>query len=426
MVADLAQRGGSGEHRAFALERAYRCEPRSDRAQALAEVLEGRGEWARAADVWAHAEDATLSLGRCALRAGRLEQSAAALDDLLRRIPGHPEATRLRGHVAAERGAWATARAMLGSLDDAASLADLSRVHRLAGDWDAAVATAKDSIEHTPTAAAYGRLAEAHLEASNSAEALDAADNAIRLAPDEPRVHMLAMRCALVAGDPARALSVVRDDAPHAGIQSMRTLALAADGRTDEAEALRGLDRFLRTRTLGIDVDALATALDDVVWNEAPASHATVDGAHSADLARGAAEPIDAVLDAIGEAVVSHARDLPKRRHAWLAARPTVTALHAWSVRLRGPGHQTPHVHPDGWMSGVLYLRVPSADAPAGALRFAGPDAQLAALASVTTRTLMPAPGRLVLFPSHLWHETVPTAVHDERLSLAFDVLPQR
>jgi hypothetical protein len=35
-----------------------------------------------------------------------------------------------------------------------------------------------------------------------------------------------------------------------------------------------------------------------------------------------------------------------------------------------------------------------------------------------------PQPGRLVLFPSMLWHGTVPFSARAERLTIAFDVVP--
>jgi hypothetical protein len=35
-----------------------------------------------------------------------------------------------------------------------------------------------------------------------------------------------------------------------------------------------------------------------------------------------------------------------------------------------------------------------------------------------------PERGKLVVFPSHLWHETLPFAAAGRRVSIAFDVLP--
>jgi hypothetical protein len=37
-----------------------------------------------------------------------------------------------------------------------------------------------------------------------------------------------------------------------------------------------------------------------------------------------------------------------------------------------------------------------------------------------------PAPGRLVIFPSYFHHRTLPFASGEQRISIAFDVMPVR
>lgn len=98
----------------------------------------------------------------------------------------------------------------------------------------------------------------------------------------------------------------------------------------------------------------------------------------------------------------------------------------SWSSRLRNGGFHTHHIHPEGWISGVYYLQVPpAADAgdQAGWLTFGvpnlGPETSLPALHAV-----QPKPGRLVLFPSYLWHGTVPFQDDIPRITIAFDVIP--
>jgi hypothetical protein len=39
-------------------------------------------------------------------------------------------------------------------------------------------------------------------------------------------------------------------------------------------------------------------------------------------------------------------------------------------------------------------------------------------------RFIEPCPGRLVLFPSYMWHGTVPITGGEPRLTIAFDVVP--
>ncbi|SEK95022.1 Putative 2OG-Fe(II) oxygenase [Sphingomonas palmae] len=96
----------------------------------------------------------------------------------------------------------------------------------------------------------------------------------------------------------------------------------------------------------------------------------------------------------------------------------------SWSVRLRGGGHHSSHVHPAGWISSALYINLPerTADEPAhaGWLAIGAPPAELG-LDLAPTAMIEPQPGKLVLFPSTTWHGTMPFA-SGERLTVAFDI----
>ena len=98
----------------------------------------------------------------------------------------------------------------------------------------------------------------------------------------------------------------------------------------------------------------------------------------------------------------------------------------AWSVRLGRLGHHVNHFHPDGWLSSAYYVQTPPeiADVAArsGWIKFGEPRYAVPGLGA--ERFVQPQPGRLVLFPSYMWHGT--TAIHGAapRLSIAFDVVP--
>lgn len=131
---------------------------------------------------------------------------------------------------------------------------------------------------------------------------------------------------------------------------------------------------------------------------------------------------------AIVAAVERHIRQLPPLddAHPLLSAprdRP-VRLTGSWSVRLKGEGHHISHVHPGGWLSSAFYVALPNeaerGPAPAGWLSLGEPPAEL----GIDLRPLSliePKPGRLVLFPSTMWHATKPFAA-GERLTMAFDV----
>jgi tetratricopeptide (TPR) repeat protein len=96
----------------------------------------------------------------------------------------------------------------------------------------------------------------------------------------------------------------------------------------------------------------------------------------------------------------------------------------SWSVRLTGAGHHRAHIHPQGWFSSALYVSVPTpaemGAAPSGWLQL-GEAPTAINLALGPSVELEPVPGRLVLFPSWMWHGTRPIQ-QGERLTVAFDV----
>jgi tetratricopeptide (TPR) repeat protein len=98
----------------------------------------------------------------------------------------------------------------------------------------------------------------------------------------------------------------------------------------------------------------------------------------------------------------------------------------SWSVRLRSGGRHSNHVHPLGWLSSALYVSLPSRSAGepenAGWLTLGQPDGKLE-IGMPPWREIEPKPGQLVLFPSTMWHGTIPFA-KGERLTVAFDVAP--
>ncbi|MBS0384923.1 MAG: tetratricopeptide repeat protein [Proteobacteria bacterium] len=96
-----------------------------------------------------------------------------------------------------------------------------------------------------------------------------------------------------------------------------------------------------------------------------------------------------------------------------------------WSVRIKDKGYMANHVHDRGWISSAYYVAfTPSEkqrDARAGWLKLGEPNRPPPGCDAEAF--VEPKEGRLVLFPSYMWHGTIPFE-GDERLSLSFDVTP--
>lgn len=135
---------------------------------------------------------------------------------------------------------------------------------------------------------------------------------------------------------------------------------------------------------------------------------------------------LTAVPDPVIQAFFS-AIDAPIRAHLRHLGQDDAYRLSGcWSVRLSPGGHHAPHFHSQGRLSSACYIDLPPAiegEGRQGWIGFGQPPFDCG-------RPLphehfeRPAPGRLVLFPSWLWHGTVPFEGQGQRLTIAFDVIP--
>ncbi len=116
--------------------------------------------------------------------------------------------------------------------------------------------------------------------------------------------------------------------------------------------------------------------------------------------------------------------------HPFLARRRAgVRCVGSWSVRLTSSGHHANHIHNEGWLSSAFYVSLPPSVANAtegstnGWIQFGQPMSELG-LALPPRRMIRPQRGRLLLFPSFMWHGTVPFEDTEPRLTVAFDMRP--
>lgn len=140
---------------------------------------------------------------------------------------------------------------------------------------------------------------------------------------------------------------------------------------------------------------------------------------------------IQALVHSLKMSIEEYLSRLPRRMDHPLFARQTgeFDFAASWSVRLRRSGYHTMHVHPLGWISSAYYVEIPreisGSNAHGGELKFGEPDIDVGPR-GVARRVIQPSVGRLVLFPSYMWHGTVPFESSEPRLTVAFDVVPRQ
>jgi Flp pilus assembly protein TadD len=136
----------------------------------------------------------------------------------------------------------------------------------------------------------------------------------------------------------------------------------------------------------------------------------------------------DAARTCVGAALAEFPAD---NQHPFLNRRSgNLEFAGSWSVRLRQSGKHDSHFHSEGWISSAYYCRLPENVCNGavngdnqGAIEFGSPP-ELLGLDLEPRRIIQPVAGQLILFPSYMWHGTIPFSGDETRLTAAFDIVP--
>ena len=249
--------------------------------------------------------------------------------------------------------------------------------------------------------------------------------------PSDP--DLLELRALRVRQKPECLLELAEDvlaeDAGNAHALYYKAVALAQLGRRSQACELMDLDRLVRVETLAVPPDfktprtffsELANEiLGNATFHSDPAGHATRKGLRTAIFPASDDHAAVELLDRICRQVELYSGDCAD--HPFVAGRPAEARFTAWALVFRGGGHQRVHNHPGSWLTGVYYVRTPGGTGGPGTLRI-GVLPEWAGDPPWPVLEISPEPGRLVMFPSFVPHDTVPTGQDQERISVAFDV----
>ena len=392
-------------------------------------------------------------LGNVLQASGRIDAALAAYGRAVELDPERAEtlvnlgqALRIKGDL--EAAAEALGRAAALRPDHAGTLLHIGLVRHAQGDLDGAEASVRQALSVEPRNAeacfalgnvlyAQGRL-NAAVEAYGQAAALreDILDASFEVG--KPR-HVHAH---LDRGD-ARAALRACDDllARHpgqSGALAMKAVALWEAGEAGQARSLLDFDRLLRRERCAppadfADMGALNVALADHVRGHptlqaAPESYSMERGRSTGELLPGHGAAV-AFRTLVEEAVDRYRKAMPEEpSHPFLADIPDRVRITAWGVILDEGAYQVPHIHPSAWLSGVYYVALPLAlgaddDGTAGWIEFGRPYWDFRIRAEPETRLIEPEEGLMLLFPSYMFHRTLPFDGSGERISIAFDVL---
>lgn len=369
---------------------------------------------------------------------------------LLEDAPDHPQILNFYALATAETGDLANAAKMLEkAVETLPGYADawmnLGLILQKKGDFAAADRTYTKFCELQPDSpAGYANLGNIRQLQNRFADALPAYEKALELRPADPSIWSNYARAALYAGDWDKSLGAANRTLElsigHTGALAVKSAALLELGREDDLAALVDFDRFIHVATLSAPV-----GYDDLkAFNGALCSHCcshpslvyepnentTKKGHQTGNLSKDEDQgPIADLLELIGHAVQEYQNARPADGHPFLANQPRHWNYDIWATILGSQGHQAPHIHRSGWLSGCYYARIPdvvSADSKdqAGWIEFGRPQEHAHAKAEPRVRAYQPHEGMVVLFPSYFYHRTVPFESEDQRISIAFDIVP--
>ncbi|MBM0103522.1 tetratricopeptide repeat protein [Steroidobacter sp. S1-65] len=321
----------------------------------------------------------------------------------------------------------------------------LSLILRRAGDLPRAESTLRDVILRSGTSPeACAALAEVLLESGQLKEAETHALEAAGARPNDARFSDVLVTILLSRGRPQDALPFIQRQRAQnpLGQTWLAYEATAARMLGDPLyQELYDYDRLVRTYDIEAPIgwssmqelnDALLHALNQRhPFSNHPLDQSLRNGSQTARNLLVESDPaIRAILEIFKLPLQDYQQRIGADPNHPLTARNqgAVDIVGAWSVQLRREGYHVNHVHPDGWISSAYYVAVPEEvqdeTLMSGWLKFGEP--RFAVPGATPEAVIQPRPGRLVLFPSYMWHGTNPIHGSDPRTTIAFDAVPRK
>jgi len=394
---------------------------------------------------------ATLEQAAALQRRGDHKGAIRQYQELLKNAPGDPRLLNMCAMATAESGDLKASADMLKkAVASDPAYADgwinLGLILQQAGDNEAACG-------------AYGRYRAlhpdspiGHLNFANVCQLLQrfeaaapAYEQALALAPENPVIWSNLSRASLHLGDWNKAINAA-DRAlalspGNSGALAIKSAALLELGRMDDMAELVDFDRLIEKleftapdgysdlNDFNESLCAYCLAHPSLVYE--PSDKTTKKGHQTGNLSLDPdTGPVGRLIEMINKAVRDYQASHPvDPSHPFLAQRPSRWNIDIWSTILGSQGHQMPHIHRSGWLSGCYYANIPdviaadSGDA-AGWIEFGRPQEHPHAQAKPVVRSYQPNEGMAVLFPSYFYHRTKPFESDDKRISIAFDIIP--
>lgn len=278
-------------------------------------------------------------------------------------------------------------------------------------------------------------------ETGDLSDAIALYDQALAAAPNHRRARVNLIEALLRAGKADRALEFcdqrLAEIPGDVEMLAYKGLVLIDLGRVEDSATLLPPNLIMGYRPICpagfASMADFNRAMVDHILNHpslepSPPNHATVSGRHTGSLVCEPWGPMRHFTEMIAAGARSYRKRNDPSNHPFFARWSEEYSLTVWAVEMNAGGHQMPHIHPSGFLSGVYYPQLPDQVQDTASVDgfiefFRAPD-QFDLRHDEPVELFPPQEGVMYLFPSAYFHRTIPFTGDGTRLSVAFDLVP--
>lgn len=390
--------------------------------------------------------EATFNAGRAALNEGDLDTAEASLARAAELKPEGDEAQFALAQVRFMRGDPRFARtvgdALRANRDNFKLQGLLANLLWRAGEHGAAETLLRDIQNRKPGPRIQSMLAMVLFEQGRLKEAEVQGIEAAALLPHDEAVITTAVTVLIARGLPEEAHKFIlahrQRESSSSGLLAYEAIVARMLG-SDRYHELYDFQNFVRVYDLEApagwsSMTEFNQALAAVLKNRHRFTHHPLDqtlrnGTQTSRSLLTDPDPVvQEILAAFAAPIEEYRRTLQlPGKHPLSRANVGVSKFTgAWSVRLKRNGYHVNHIHPEGMLSSAYYVETPAETEDqalkSGWIKFGEPRYPVPG--HKPERLVQPKPGRLVLFPSYMWHGTNAIYGSEARMCIAFDTRP--
>lgn len=228
----------------------------------------------------------------------------------------------------------------------------------------------------------------------------------------------------------------------HTPALGLKTTAFVGSGRDEEGRFLSDFERFMQFQIVSVppgfdDLKSFNEALLERLYSDPDQivqahEQSMSGGKRFYNLQRdGENSPIHHLLKIYDAALERYLDEHPiDPEHPFLAQRPDKWYKDMFANIWEGQGHVRSHIHPDSWITGCYYAKLPDVidtenERREAWIEFGRPPDYLANRLDPAFPVYQPKEGLLVIWPSYLYHRTIPFQSSGIRCSIPCDFVPR-